>query len=49
MVRDTTSFYPSFGRELSAIVLSAAAVLELLGPLATQYALRRAGEARPDG
>ena len=49
MVRDTTRFYPSFGRELSAIVLSAAAVLELLGPLATQYALRRAGEARPDG
>ena len=49
MVRDTTSFYPSFGRELAAIVLSAAAVLELLGPLATQYALRRAGEAHPDG
>ena len=49
MVRDATSFYPSFGRELAAIVLSAAVVLELFGPLATQYALRRAGEAHPDG
>lgn len=49
MVRDATSFYPSFGRELAAIVLSAALVLELVGPLATQYALRRAGEAHPDG
>lgn len=49
MVRDTTSLYPSFGRELSAIVLSAAVVLELLGPLATQFALRRAGEAHPGG
>jgi Kef-type K+ transport system membrane component KefB len=49
MVRDTTTFYPAFGRELGAIVLSAVAVLELLGPLATQYALRRAGEAHPDG
>lgn len=49
MVRDTTSLYPSFGKELAAVVLSAAAVLELIGPLATQFALRRAGEAHPDG
>lgn len=49
MVRDTVSLYPSFGRELAAVVLSAVVVLELLGPLATQFALRRAGEARPDG
>jgi NhaP-type Na+/H+ or K+/H+ antiporter len=47
MVRDTVSLYPSFGRELAAIVLSAVVVLELLGPIATQFALRRAGEARP--
>ena len=45
MVRDTISLYPSFGRELAAVVLSAVVVLELLGPLATQFALRRAGEA----
>jgi Kef-type K+ transport system membrane component KefB len=49
MVRDTVSLYPSFGRELAAVVLSAVVVLELLGPLATQFALRRSGEAHPDG
>jgi len=49
MVRDTISLYPSFGKELAAVVLSAVAVLELLGPLATQFALRRAREAHPDG
>ena len=49
MVQDTALFYPSFGRELADVVLSAVAVLELLGPLATQFALRRAGEAHPDG
>ena len=47
MVRDTVSLYPEFGRALGAIVLSAVVVLELIGPLATQFALRRAGEARP--
>lgn len=49
MVRDTTSLYPAFGKELAAVVLSAVVVLELIGPLATQFALRQAGEARPDG
>jgi Kef-type K+ transport system membrane component KefB len=49
MVRDTISLYPSFGRELGAVVLSAVLVLELLGPLGAQFALRRAGEAHPDG
>jgi Kef-type K+ transport system membrane component KefB len=49
VVRDTTSLYPAFGKELAAVVLSAVVILELLGPLATQFALRRAGEAHPDG
>ncbi len=48
MVRDTASLYPLFGRELAAIVLSAVAVLELVGPIATEFALRRAGEAHPE-
>jgi Kef-type K+ transport system membrane component KefB len=48
MVRDTTSLYPEFGRELAAVVLSAVVILELLGPIATQFALRRAGEAHPE-
>lgn len=49
MVRDTVTLYPSFGRELAAVVLSAVVILELVGPIATQLALKRAGEARPDG
>ena len=47
MVLDTTAMYPKFGAELAAVVLSAAAVLELFGPIATQFALQRAGEADP--
>mgnify|MGYP003694396907 CR=1 FL=1 len=49
MVHDTSALYPAFGKELRSVVLSAVAVLELLGPIATQYALRHAGEAHPDG
>ena len=49
VVRDTTSLYPAFGKELAAVVLSAVVILELVGPIATQFALRRAGEAHPDG
>jgi Kef-type K+ transport system membrane component KefB len=45
MVWDTAALFPAFGTELAAVVLSAVAVLELIGPLATQFALRRAGEA----
>jgi len=48
MVQDTAAIYPTFGRELAVIVLSAVAVLELLGPVATQFALRRAGETHPE-
>jgi Kef-type K+ transport system membrane component KefB len=49
VVRDTISLYPAFGKELAAVVLSAVVILELIGPLATQFALRRAGEAHPGG
>lgn len=45
MVWDTAALFPAFGTELAAVVLSAVAILELVGPLATQFALRRAGEA----
>jgi Kef-type K+ transport system membrane component KefB len=47
MVLDTASLYPGFGGELAAVVLSAVAVLEIFGPIATQFALKRAGEADP--
>jgi Kef-type K+ transport system membrane component KefB len=45
MVQGTTNLYPEFGAKLAAIVLSAVLILELLGPLAVQFALKRAGEA----
>jgi hypothetical protein len=48
MVHNTTNVAPEFGARLAAIVLSAVLVLELIGPLAVQYALRKAGEAGED-
>jgi len=48
MVHDTAFLYPRFGAELAAVVLSAVAVLEIAGPLATQFALKHAGEAHPE-
>jgi len=38
------NLYPEFGAKLSAVVLAAAVILELAGPIAAQFALRRAGE-----
>jgi Kef-type K+ transport system membrane component KefB len=46
MVHGTADLYPEFGARLAAIVLSAALILELIGPVAVQFALKRAGEAR---
>ncbi len=46
MVQNTTNLYPEFGAKLAAIVLSAVLILELLGPVAVQFALQRAGEAK---
>ena len=48
MVHDTEALFPAVGAELAAVVLSAVALLELVGPLATQLALRHAGEAHPE-
>ena len=47
MVQGASAMNPEFGAKLSSIVLSAVVILELVGPLATQWALRRAGEAEP--
>jgi len=47
MVHDMEALFPAFGAELAAVVLSAVALLELVGPLATQLALRH--EAHPEG
>jgi hypothetical protein len=40
------TLYPGFSAKLSSIVLAAALILELVGPVAVQFALRRAGEAQ---
>jgi hypothetical protein len=48
MIYDTAVLYPRFGAQLAAVVLSAVAVMELLGPLATQFALKRAGETHAE-
>jgi len=46
LVHETSNLYPGFGAELASIVLSAVLILELIGPVAVQFALRRAGEAK---
>jgi NhaP-type Na+/H+ or K+/H+ antiporter len=45
LVQETTAVYPDFGAQIGAILLAAVLVLELVGPLAVQFALRRSGEA----
>lgn len=47
MIQDTAALFPEFGRGVAQIVLAAAVILEILGPLATQWALIRAGDAHP--
>ena len=48
LVHGTTAVYPDFSTSLAAIVLSAVVILELLGPIAVQYALTKAGEVGED-
>lgn len=45
---DVAKLYPSFGQELTALVLGAVIVMELVGPLAVQWGLRFAGESAPE-
>lgn len=48
MTYSAGNIYPAFGSQLATIVLASALILELAGPLAVQFALRSAGEARPE-
>ncbi len=45
MVHETASLYPEVRASVAPVVLAAVVILELLGPIATQFAIRRAGEA----
>lgn len=47
MVHETSSLYPQLHEGVAPVVLAAVTILELLGPIATQFALHRAGEAGP--
>jgi len=47
-LHDAQRLVPGLREELGAIVLAAIAILELAGPVATQFALRRAGETQPE-
>ena len=44
LVHGTATLHPEFGAQLAAIVVTAVLILELIGPVAVQFALRRAGE-----
>ena len=40
----TADLYPQFGQELQTLILACVAILESIGPIATEFALRQAGE-----
>jgi Kef-type K+ transport system membrane component KefB len=48
MLHDILRVFPRFGTELTATLLSAIVVMEILGPLAVQFGLRLAGESMPN-
>ena len=45
LVHQTAALYPEIRASVAPVVLAAVVILELGGPVATQFALRRAGEA----
>lgn len=44
---DISALYADFGKDVLAIVLGAVLIMELIGPVLTQLALRKAGESFP--
>jgi Kef-type K+ transport system membrane component KefB len=48
LTQTTQNLYPDFAANLASIILGAIAVLETLGPLATEAAMKWAGEVRAD-
>lgn len=44
LAQSTSNMYPEFASTLSAIVLASVAILETVGPIATEFALKKAGE-----
>jgi Kef-type K+ transport system membrane component KefB len=48
MVYETASLYPEVRASVAPVVFAAVVILELLGPVATQFAIKQAGEAGAD-
>ncbi len=49
MLTDFYGYHPGFAPAIAPVILSAIAVMELLGPIAVQFGLRLAGEHQPHG
>ncbi len=47
MTQSVELYYPSLAADLNALMITSVTVLEILGPIITQYAFKRSGEARP--
>jgi Kef-type K+ transport system membrane component KefB len=48
LTQTTSAMYPEFAQTLSAIILAAVAILESIGPIVTEFALKRSGEVSKD-
>ncbi len=48
LTQSTRDLYPEFGSQLAAIVLAAVAILETIGPIASEVGLKQAGEVAED-
>jgi hypothetical protein len=48
LAQDVATLYPEIGSQLTAIVYATVAILEIIGPIAVQVALRMSNEAMPD-
>lgn len=46
LVQQAAVFYPQFGAELSALMISVLVILEIIGPICTRFALVASGEAK---
>jgi Kef-type K+ transport system membrane component KefB len=47
LLHDVARLYPEFGQQLTAVVIAGVIVMELVGPVATQWGFRFAGESAP--
>ena len=49
LTQTASAMYPEFGAKLSAIIVASVAILETIGPVMTEIALKRSGEAGVSG